>query len=289
MKCVQTIAAALLAILLMPCPPCRAGTNFVYSWNPASAAPQRAVLYVPPPAGYRRIPVAEGSFGEWLRHLPLRPVGTPVRLHNGTLKGSQGSHHAVLDIDTGSRDLQQCADAIIRLRAEYLYATGRTNAIHFNFTSGDLAAFARWAAGERPRITGNKVTWRKDAAPDDGYANFRAYLDTVFTYAGTASLQKELIARDTLAEVQPGDVFIDGGFPGHAVLVLDVARHEETGELLVLLAQSYMPAQDIHILRNLVRTDLSPWFPLQEGATLRTPDWSFHAPIARYFAEETAP
>ena len=50
--------------------------------------------------------------------------------------------------------------------------------------------------------------------------------------------------------MQIGDVFIKGGFPGHAVVVLDMAENDRTGQRVFLLAQSYMPAQDIHIMKN---------------------------------------
>ena len=45
--------------------------------------------------------------------------------------------------------------------------------------------------------------------------------------------------------MQIGDVLIQGGSPGHAVIVVDMAENPATGEKLYLLAQSYMPAQDI--------------------------------------------
>jgi Domain of unknown function (4846) len=41
-----------------------------------------------------------------------------------------------------------------------------------------------------------------------------------------------------------------------------------------LLAQSYMPAQDIHLLKNPMQEG-SPWFDLAEGDWLYTPEWVF--------------
>src|SRR5688572_11354147 len=74
----------------------------------------------PAPRGFRRVPAAADSFGVWLRGLPLKPGRPAVLLFDGALKGNQDAHEAVLDIDVGDEDLQQCADAVIRLRAEYL-------------------------------------------------------------------------------------------------------------------------------------------------------------------------
>ena len=44
-----------------------------------------------------------------------------------------------------------------------------------------------------------------------------------------------------------------------------------------LLAQSYMPAQQIHILVNLANHNLSPWYELTEtdSGYLYTPEWTF--------------
>ena len=97
----------------------------------------------------------------------------------------------------------------------------------------------------------------------------------VFSYAGTASLEKELAAAQ-LTEIKAGDVFIKGGFPGHAVLVMDVAENIENGSKIFLVAQSYMPAQSFHILKNFEHNaQLSPWYPQSFGDVLLTPEWKF--------------
>jgi hypothetical protein len=235
------------------------------------------------PEGYERVEVTAESFAHWLRNLPLKRKGTPVYLFNGKKKFNQDAHWAVVNIDTGSTDLQQCADAVIRLRAEYLYARGLYSAIHFNFTSGDEASFTQWAAGYRPKVNGNKVQWVKKADQDSSYRNFRRYLTTVYIYAGTYSLSKELKPRGNSHEMQIGDVFIEGGFPGHAVIVVDMAENKENGEKVFLLAQSFMPAQDIHVLKNPNNAGLSPWYALDFGRTLRTPEWRFKDKDVRYF------
>jgi hypothetical protein len=175
------------------------------------------------PAGYERIPVTEGTFADWLRHLPLKPAGTPVRNHDGTLKRNQSAYQAVIDIDVGHRDLQQCADAIMRLKAEYHWGRGECRRIRFNFTSGDPAHCSAWIDGYRPHVQGNQVECLQSAEPDPSYAAFRAYMNSVFTYAGTLSLSRELQSA-TVDQMQSGDLFIQGGSPGHTVVVGDIVK-----------------------------------------------------------------
>jgi hypothetical protein len=259
-------ALALLALA----PAAAAGS---YPWLPAADPAQALAARIPAPAGYERPPAAPGSFGEWLRGLPLKPGRPPVLLFDGRPKGRQDVHHAVVDMDVGARDLQQCADAVIRLRAEYLFWRGEPQAIAFDFTSGDRAAYARWRAGERPAVRGRRVSWSAAAAPDASHAGFRRYLDVVFTYAGSKSLQRELAPAPGPPAI--GDVFIQGGFPGHAVIVVDVARGTGGAGSAFLLAQSYMPAQEVHVLRN-PAGPLDPWFPADFGERLVTPEWTFN-------------
>ena len=72
-----------------------------------------------------------------------------------------------------------------------------------------------------------------------------------------------------------GDIFIEGGFPGHAMLVVDMAENIESGKRVFLLAQSYMPAQNIHIVKNQVKWGLSPWYKADFGDRLYTLEWVF--------------
>ena len=214
----------------------------------------------PPPDGFSRLAAAPGSFGAYLRALPLEPGRPPVHLYDGREKGNQSAHAAVIDFDVGARDLQQCADAVMRLRAEYLRAVGRSDEVCF-----------RTAGGERLRFSGRASGWRR-------------YLNRVFAYANTASLARQLAAVDDPLRIEVGDVFVEpakGGRYGHAVIVVDVAANA-SGARAFLLAQSYMPAQDIHVLVN-PENPKSPWYEATADGALDTPEWRFPPGSLRRF------
>jgi Domain of unknown function (4846) len=267
--CTRFVVVAILSGLLAA-PSYATG---LYPWRVGESRPETISGRLPPPPGFERVAVPADSFAAWLRGLPLKPNGTAVKLFNGTDKPRQDVHAAVIDIDAGSRDLQQCADAVMRLRAEWLFAADKKSEIGFNFTSGARVPFSRYAKGERPDESGK--TWKASAKPDASYPSFRKYMNLVFSYAGTASLEKELAPVAT-ADLQIGDVFIKGGFPGHAVIVADVAENKLTKAKRFLLIQSYMPAQDMHVLKNPANGDGSPWYALPT-AELITPEWTFAA------------
>jgi len=256
-----------------------------YTWLQEYSERDAIANRVPTPPGYERVKVAPASFQDWLRRLPLRSGHPPVYLFDGTKKPNQAAHYAVIDIDVGSKDLQQCADAVIRLRAEYLFSTGAHDTIHFNFTSGDRTAFSEWAEGYRAKVAGRKVEWNRSAPPDSSYAAFRKYLETVFTYAGSHSLSSEMVNVERVGDMQIGDAFIEPGFPGHAAIVVDMARSQSGGRKVFLLAQSYMPAQDVHILKNPEKPDSDPWYDMDFGEKLATPEWIFGVDNLRRFRE----
>src|SRR5947207_2765902 len=72
-----------------------------------------------------------------------------------------------------------------------------------------------------------------------------------------------------------GDVFIRGGFPGHAVIVVDVVKNKD-GLKKYLIAQSYMPAQDIHVLLNPSDENGSPWYDVNDDENIQTPEYTFY-------------
>lgn len=138
--------------------------------------------------------------------------------------------------------------------------------------------------GYRIVIDGNETRWVKKTGYSNDYKDFRKYLDIVFAYAGSLSLSKEL-KNVELEDMKIGDVFIQGGSPGHCVIVVDMAENKVTGEKLFMLAQSYMPAQDIHILKNLQNREFSPWYSLNFGEKLITPEWIFGKDDLKRFEE----
>ena len=225
------------------------------------------------PQNFNRVKINDNSFAHYLRNLPLKPHGTKVRFYNGIIKPNFWVYTSVIDIDVGERDLQQCADAVMRLRAEFLYNADQFDKIHFNFTNGFRVDYSEWMKGKRIVVEGNKTYWKEKTTPSNSYKSFRKYMNIIFSYAGTISLSKEMVPVNINA-IRIGDVFIQGGSPGHAVIVVDLATDTD-GNKIFLLAQSYMPAQDIHILKNPNDKNISPWYNLNFEGDLITPEWTF--------------
>ena len=92
---------------------------------------------------------------------------------------------------------------------------------------------------------------------------------------GSASLSKQLKKIIDFSAIEAGDVLIRGGFPGHAVMVMNIAENK-AGKKIFLLAQSYMPAQDIHVLINPSDENLSPWYEIKDGDKIITPEYIFY-------------
>ena len=225
------------------------------------------------PENFSRTSVLEDSFASYLRQLPLKSKGSIVHYYNGNEKLVNNVYSDVVDMDIGDQNLQQCADAVMRLRAEYLLKAEKSDDIHFNLTNGFNVPYKKWKAGERVVVEGNETYWIKGADSSSTYESFREYMEFIFTYAGTLSLSQELESKEYM-DMEIGDVLIKGGSPGHCVIVVDMVENTETHEKKYMLAQSYMPAQDIQILFNPEKEN-NVWYDLKETENIKTPEWTF--------------
>ena len=225
-----------------------------------------------PPTGFERKQADNNSFAYYLRNLPLKPSGYKVKYFNGDTKEND-VYDAVVDMEITNRDLQQCADAVMRLRGEYFYSIKAYDQISFTLTNGFKMDYSEWMKGNRVAVNGNKTSWRMTVEPSNTHKDFRNYMDFVFTYAGTLSLSNSLHAKK-IQDISIGDVFIFGGSPGHAVIVVDVAENK-LGEKVFMIAQSYMPAQETQILKNFNDEKHTPWYSANIVGSLNTPEWTF--------------
>ena len=250
--------------------------NYNYAWLRGEQSQDKYYINnIPVPPGFKRVTYSSDSFQNWLQNLPLKKKAKKVKLFDGSNKSNQNAHYRIIEIDIGEKDLQQCADAVIRLYAEYLFSQKKYSLIAFNFTNGYRCTYNFWMAGNRPIKKNKVIEWQKLEEGSNTYDSFREYLDVVFTYAGSYSLSRELIAVNDMSNIDIGDVFIQGGFPGHAVIVVDMAENQTTHKKIFMIAQSFMPAQNIYILKNLRNEKISPWYELKGIEKLYTPERTF--------------
>ena len=247
----QLFLMILFQLLLLSCSNYPGTSSSVIHTEIPGINPYKQINEIPLPQGFKRETYDNGSFTQYLRNIPLKE-NTTVYLYNGKPKQNQTAQYALLNISTGKTDLQQCADAVMRLRGDYLFKQKQFE--HIIFYDNDKTAYK--------------------FSPPYTKENFAKYLNRVFGMCGSASLSRQLKPVSYFWDIQPGDVIIRAGFPGHAVIVIDVAVNT-AGKKIYLLAQSYMPAQDIHILKNPMNENLSPWYEVNEEHIIKTPEYTF--------------
>ncbi len=223
---------------------------------------------------YYRQSVTASSFEYYLLNLPLKPFGYKTHCYDGKEK-TFDVQIGVIDMDDYSSS-QRSAQAVMRLRAEYLFEAQLYGRIHFNFMNGFRCDYSRWAAGFRVNDSNNG--WIQSENQDFSYKTFKKYIEFVFNNVTTSSLAREL-QKVAVQDIKAGDVFIQGGAPGHAVIILDVLHNDVNNTVKIMLAQSYSTAQQIEILKNF-EDDESPWFTIpldcNENFMIRTPEWTFY-------------
>lgn len=260
MKTFKKILLGLLAVILV------VAAYLIYCVKESNPKGYATIGDIPAPSGYERISSDDAGYAEYLRSLPLKGKGSKVKLYTGGDAHLQVLSYAVVDMPLLS-NAEQCADACIRLRAEYLYNAGRYGSIHFEDVNGKTQHYGGGAS-------------RK---------SFESYLRRVYGVASTFSLDKEMKTRK-LKDMQPGDIFVypatarPGHKLGHAIMVVDVAQNPKTGKKAFLLAEGNTPARDMHILNNLEHPFRSPWFILDEDTDdLLLSVFYYHADELKHF------
>ena len=228
-----------------------------------------------PPEGFERI--YNDSYSKFLRQQPLKQENI-VKYHNGQVRFSKANDifAAVFDYDIGRLDLHQCADAAIYLRANYNYMFGFLDKLAYTFTNGEVTTYKDYLAGAKYRAVngGDDIEKVYEKSREDNFKTFRRWLDLVWNYAGTWSVENYDTDLVDIQDIRPGDIFIQGGFPGHAVTVVDVAVNANN-EKVYMLAQSFMPAQDQHILLNPKNNTV--WYTLDNSEIINTPEFTFES------------
>lgn len=222
------------------------------------------------PPGYKRVAVEPGSFAEWLRELPMAPEGTPAKSFDGreTLAADDDYLAGVVAIDTGTPDLQQSSDVIIRLHAEYLWSKNEKDKISYLSATKLSMPLSRWEKGQRLIPNGPNVFWVVKGKPSEvDHAEFRRYLDAVFNWANSTSLAARSTPVADPKELVAGDFFLQSEEPNHVAVVLDLAE-KPSGERVALLGQARSPAESIHVVRLGKAT---PWFSVRPPVPVLTP------------------
>lgn len=188
------------------------------------------------PEGFERVSVESGSFGAYLRQYPLKAYGTVAKFYDGT-ENTLAPTVGVLEQALISRN-QESPDAVMMLYAQYLFENQAYGRISFDAltTPAFPIKYETWITGQRVRTNGNLLEWYM---PEEGVPeapsvdSLHAYLVRVMIHANSRSLKAQLMPVSTAA-IQPGDLFIANG---HVILVMDVCRNSETGEVQLICAQ----------------------------------------------------
>lgn len=161
-----------------------AGLWILYGGITSNPNGYQTVGDIPTPWGYERMSGNEPGYSSYLRSLPLKGRGAKVQLYTGGDARFQSLNYAVIDIPVLS-NAEQCADACMRLRAEYLHHTRQYGRIRFQNVNGKTLNYQGGASRKA----------------------LERYLRNLYGVASTYSLSREMKVRP-LSEMQPGDVFV---------------------------------------------------------------------------------
>lgn len=225
------------------------------------------------PAGYVRISAEQGSLGSFLRDYAMKEHNAKVLLYDGSEKNNQTAHAGIFMLPLENKNLQQYADSIMRVYAEYYLSTKQYEKIVFSYSDGFKAEYAKWIEGNGINVKDGKAKWVKNDKNNNTYESFQEYMRLVFAYAGIWSMKDESSSIE-LKDAQIGDVFFATDDGGRVAMIVDICQNAD-GKKAYLLASGGKPAQEFVLLNNPLHTD-DPWYYEDEIVyPLDTPEFDY--------------
>ena len=158
----KKIILILLGVLLTACAPSSTIKNKKYINSEGMTLETRIFV----PEGYQR---EQSDFAHFLQNYPLKKNGSPILLYNGKKKFNQSSQIGVFKLPLENENLQQCADSVMRVYAEYYGHTKQYDKIQFHLSDGFLLSYNKWREGNRVVIKNDHASYVKSASYDDSY------------------------------------------------------------------------------------------------------------------------
>lgn len=182
--------------------------------------------------------------------------------------------------------VEQCADIVVRLVAEYANGNGNADEIVFRSLSGQRIEWKRWLQGRYAVNTdASAIIYHAGAARTETPREFDEFLTFVMSYVNTASLRRDW--REVApGDIQIGDVLIQpsclGAGMGHMSMVVD-ACEDSAGNRLYLFVDGYTPARVPVVRQREPNKPMSAWMTPKEyleymdqfgpGNFYRSPEW----------------
>lgn len=206
--------------------------------------------------GWDRLALPDGSFGDWLRHLPMQDDQATLRDYRKRAANTALQERAVAmaALQPNTNKLGAAA-MMVRLRAEYLWILQSGGAAAFHFDAGQRMDWTDWSRGLRASFETGTLRFVQMGQPDTSRSSYCAYLESLFQHTSVQSLLDDTrpVTDGTIAA---GDILVrSDGDEQHAVMVVDLAV-DENGQIAVLLAQGGAPAVTLHLCAN---ADGKPW------------------------------
>ncbi len=232
---------------------------------------------IAPPAGFsrERDPAVDRSRRGCVG-CPLKSHGAPVLLHTGQPKPRQDVHAAVVDIDVGAP-----RPAAMRRRS---HAAERRVALRERANRSPSPSTTPAAPNRCHTRAGQPANGRAyRGAPSSGRRRPPPTRHTRVSAAIWIPSSSGPERHHWNANSSPFRVrhrgrrrFHQGWFSRPRRARRRCRDRTRAGEKRVLLAQSYMPAQSIHVLNNPASVDGLPWYDVADAASaLVTPEWTF--------------